>query len=88
MRIFLVSSTPTVAGKSVKTFEYVVEIEDIDRSKAGSSFYAYGNIVCAICGIGILGLPQALSRAGWGALALLLVTWWMTTVSSKQKEYI
>ncbi|KAI9270605.1 transmembrane amino acid transporter protein-domain-containing protein [Phascolomyces articulosus] len=55
---------------------------DCDRSNAGSSLYAYFNIVCAVCGIGMLGLPQALSRGGWAALALLLFAWWMATYCS------
>ncbi|KAI8145467.1 transmembrane amino acid transporter protein-domain-containing protein [Fennellomyces sp. T-0311] len=50
---------------------------DCDRSNSGSSFYAYYNIVCCVCGTGMLGLSQSLSKGGWGALALLLVSWWM-----------
>ncbi|KAI7857878.1 transmembrane amino acid transporter protein-domain-containing protein [Circinella umbellata] len=80
--IYSVSSLPVTVESVTTSYEYHGDIEDIDRSKAGSSFYAYWNIVCAICGIGILGLPQALSRGGWGAVALLLVTWWMTTYSA------
>ncbi|KAI7850951.1 transmembrane amino acid transporter protein-domain-containing protein [Circinella umbellata] len=74
------SSIVTVSGLPEKN-RTDVDI-DCDRSNAGSSFYAYWNIVCAICGIGMLGLPQALSRGGWGAVALIIATWWMATYCS------
>ncbi|KAI9488623.1 transmembrane amino acid transporter protein-domain-containing protein [Zychaea mexicana] len=55
---------------------------DCDRSNAGSSVHAYWNIVCCVCGTGMLGLSQALSKGGWGAVALLLVAWWMAIYCS------
>ncbi|KAI9270593.1 transmembrane amino acid transporter protein-domain-containing protein [Phascolomyces articulosus] len=55
---------------------------DCDRSNSGSSLYAYWNIVCCVCGTGMLGLSQSLSKGGWGALALLLLSWWMAIYCS------
>ncbi|KAI0224979.1 hypothetical protein L0F63_005295 [Massospora cicadina] len=36
-----------------------------DDHRTGSSFGAYFNIVCAIAGTGILGLPAAMAQGGW-----------------------
>ncbi|KAJ9048366.1 hypothetical protein DSO57_1035746 [Entomophthora muscae] len=36
-----------------------------DDHRTGSSFGAYFNIVCAIAGSGILGLPAAVAKGGW-----------------------
>ncbi|KAI9496312.1 transmembrane amino acid transporter protein-domain-containing protein, partial [Zychaea mexicana] len=55
---------------------------DIDRTNAGRSFTAYYNIVCCVCGTGMLSLPSVLASGGWGALALLILCWWMTVYSS------
>lgn len=55
--------------------------DPIDRSQGGHAFGAYYNIVCAVCGTGMLGLSQAIARGGWGAIALLLLAWWMVSVS-------
>lgn len=56
---------------------------DVDRTNAGSSFYAYYNVVCCVCGTGMLGLSTSLGKGGWGALALLLLSWWMAIASVK-----
>ncbi|KAJ8656519.1 hypothetical protein O0I10_007842 [Lichtheimia ornata] len=63
--------------------ETVSQAEDpIDRSQGGHAFGAYYNIVCAVCGTGMLGLSQAIARGGWGAIALLLLAWWMVSYGS------
>ncbi|KAI8140026.1 transmembrane amino acid transporter protein-domain-containing protein [Fennellomyces sp. T-0311] len=55
---------------------------DVDRSKGGSSFTAYYNLVCCVCGTGMLSLPSVLANGGWGTLALLIICWWMTMYCS------
>ncbi|KAI9471390.1 transmembrane amino acid transporter protein-domain-containing protein [Zychaea mexicana] len=69
---------------SSDTFEKVRigNVSDCDRSNAGGSLYAYWNIICVICGVGILGLPQALSKGGWAALTLLLLSWFFAIYCS------
>ncbi|KAI9244852.1 transmembrane amino acid transporter protein-domain-containing protein [Phascolomyces articulosus] len=60
----------------------IIRVQDCDRSHAGSSVYAYFNILCCICGVGMLGLPQSLQKGGWSALLLLILSWWMTLYCS------
>ncbi|KAI9496313.1 transmembrane amino acid transporter protein-domain-containing protein [Zychaea mexicana] len=55
---------------------------DIDRSNAGRSMTAYYNLVCCVCGTGMLSLSSVLASGGWGALALLILCWWMTMYAS------
>ncbi|KAI9259555.1 transmembrane amino acid transporter protein-domain-containing protein [Phascolomyces articulosus] len=55
---------------------------DVDRSNAGRSISAYNNIVCCVCGTGMLSLSSVLASGGWGALALLLLCWWMVMYAS------
>ncbi|KAG2216656.1 hypothetical protein INT45_007940 [Circinella minor] len=55
---------------------------DVDRTQAGRSVSAYYNIVCCVCGTGMLSLPSVLAAGGWSALALLLLCWWMVTYAS------
>ncbi|KAI7853855.1 transmembrane amino acid transporter protein-domain-containing protein [Circinella umbellata] len=52
-------------------------VADCDRTHAGSSVYAFWNIVCSVCGVGMLGLSQSLSRGGWVAIILIIIAWWM-----------
>ncbi|CEG80874.1 Putative Recombinational repair protein [Rhizopus microsporus] len=47
----------------------------IDRSKQGSSFTAFFNVVCVVAGTGALGLPYALSQGGWIGLFILGLSW-------------
>ncbi|KAG0170677.1 hypothetical protein DFQ28_005698 [Apophysomyces sp. BC1034] len=54
------------------------EVKDVDRSQAGSSFYAYVNVVCVIAGTGTLGLPYALKQGGWIGLMILGLSWIMS----------
>ncbi|KAI9476426.1 MAG: transmembrane amino acid transporter protein-domain-containing protein [Benjaminiella poitrasii] len=51
---------------------------DVDRSKAGSTWMAYVNIVCVVIGTGILGLPMALRQGGWIGLLILFLAWGMS----------
>ncbi|KAI8140029.1 transmembrane amino acid transporter protein-domain-containing protein [Fennellomyces sp. T-0311] len=55
---------------------------DVDRSNAGKSYTAYYNLVCCVCGTGMLSLSSVLASGGWGSLALLLLCWWMTMYCS------
>ncbi|KAI9496305.1 transmembrane amino acid transporter protein-domain-containing protein [Zychaea mexicana] len=55
---------------------------DVDRSNGGRSYTAYYNIVCCVCGTGMLSLSSVLAGGGWGALALLIICWWMTMYCS------
>ncbi|CAO3589053.1 unnamed protein product [Absidia cylindrospora] len=55
---------------------------DVDRSQAGSSFWAYFNIVCVIAGTGTLGLPFALKQGGWFSLFILFLAWFMSTYTA------
>ncbi|KAI9259556.1 transmembrane amino acid transporter protein-domain-containing protein [Phascolomyces articulosus] len=55
---------------------------DVDRSNGGTAFTAYYNIVCCVCGTGMLSLPSVLASGGWSALTLLLLCWWMTSYCS------
>ncbi|KAI8338592.1 transmembrane amino acid transporter protein-domain-containing protein [Chlamydoabsidia padenii] len=55
---------------------------DVDRSEAGSSFWAYFNIVCVIAGTGTLGLPYALKQGGWFGLFILFLAWFMSTYTA------
>ena len=48
-------------------------IEELPAHATASSAKAIYSVVCAIAGIGILGLPHALSDAGWSGLAILLL---------------
>ncbi|KAG2226911.1 hypothetical protein INT45_010190 [Circinella minor] len=57
-------------------------VKDCDRTHAGSGIYAYWNIICCICGVGMLGLPQSLTKGGWGAVVLLIISWLMTLYCS------
>lgn len=52
---------------------------DVDRANAGSSLYAYFNIVCVIAGTGTLGLPYALGLGGWLGVLILFLAWTMST---------
>ncbi|KAI9249743.1 transmembrane amino acid transporter protein-domain-containing protein [Phascolomyces articulosus] len=54
---------------------------DIDRSNGGSSWFAYYNIVCLTLGTGMLGLPGACARGGWGAVALIIIAMIMSAYS-------
>ncbi|KAI9272673.1 transmembrane amino acid transporter protein-domain-containing protein [Phascolomyces articulosus] len=45
---------------------------DVDRTNGGTAWYAYYSIVCATAGTGMLGLPSALKRGGWGGVALII----------------
>jgi amino acid permease len=47
----------------------------IDRSKQGSSFTAFFNVVCVVAGTGALGLPYALAQGGWIGLFILGLSW-------------
>lgn len=47
----------------------------IDRSKQGSSFSAFFNVVCVVAGTGALGLPYALALGGWIGLFILGLSW-------------
>lgn len=50
------------------------DTELLKRTKKGSSvFKAMYNVICAVAGIGVLGLPYSISLAGWGGIALLLI---------------
>ncbi|KAG2216657.1 hypothetical protein INT45_007941, partial [Circinella minor] len=55
---------------------------DVDRSNGGKSLTAYYNLVCCVSGTGMLSLSSVLAKAGWSALALLIICWWMTSYSS------
>lgn len=59
--------------------EYNIENKNvefgIDRSKQGSSFTAFFNVVCVVAGTGALGLPYALSQGGWIGLFILGLSW-------------
>jgi amino acid permease len=49
------------------------DVEVVGRTKKGGSvFKAVYNMICAVAGIGILGLPYSLSLSGWGGVALLV----------------
>ncbi|CAO3652644.1 unnamed protein product [Cunninghamella blakesleeana] len=63
---------------SLDKFEFL----DVDRSKAGSSFLAYFNIVCTVVGTGMLGLPFALKQGGWFGLFILFLAWFMATYTA------
>ncbi|KAI8097708.1 transmembrane amino acid transporter protein-domain-containing protein [Halteromyces radiatus] len=58
------------------------QFEDVDRSQAGSSFWAYFNVVCVIAGTGTLGLPAALKQGGWFGLFILFLAWFMSTYTA------
>ncbi|KAI9496403.1 transmembrane amino acid transporter protein-domain-containing protein [Zychaea mexicana] len=68
--------------KGTHSIDHAATLIDCDRSQAGSSFHAYWNIVCCVCGVGMLGLSQSLSKGGWGALALIILSWLMTLYCS------
>ncbi|ORZ19512.1 transmembrane amino acid transporter protein-domain-containing protein [Absidia repens] len=55
---------------------------DVDRTDAGSSFWAYFNVVCVIAGTGTLGLPFALKQGGWFGLFILFLSWFMSTYTA------
>ncbi|KAI8150237.1 transmembrane amino acid transporter protein-domain-containing protein [Fennellomyces sp. T-0311] len=55
---------------------------DVGRENGGRSYTAYYNIVRCVCGIGMLSLSSVLAGGGWGALAILLLCWWMTMYCS------
>ncbi|KAI8074711.1 transmembrane amino acid transporter protein-domain-containing protein [Gongronella butleri] len=61
---------------------YNGEFEDCDRSQAGSSLWAYVNVVCVIAGTGTLGLPAALGQGGWFGLFILGLAWLMSTYTA------
>ncbi|OBZ89732.1 Vesicular inhibitory amino acid transporter [Choanephora cucurbitarum] len=46
----------------------------IDRSKQGSSFTAFFNVVCVVAGTGALGLPYSLKQGGWIGLFILILS--------------
>ena len=78
--------------KWVVAYDYKAKLHDpdfdVDRAQAGRSVTAYYNIVCCVCGTGMLSLPSVLAAGGWGALALLLLCWWMVTVSNFLLLYV
>jgi len=49
-----------------------------------SSFEAYFNIVCAVAGAGILGLPYAMRDGGWLAIIFFFIGAILSTYTSKQ----
>ncbi|KAI9318730.1 transmembrane amino acid transporter protein-domain-containing protein [Dichotomocladium elegans] len=53
----------------------------IDREGQGSSYYAYFNLVCVVCGMGALQLPYALAQGGWMGLLILFLSWLFSTYS-------
>ncbi|KAI9488806.1 transmembrane amino acid transporter protein-domain-containing protein [Zychaea mexicana] len=63
-------------------FEFAKEGYDVDRSKGGSTMYAYYNVVCIVAGTGLLGLSRALSQGGWAGLVMLLLAWWMSSYTA------
>ncbi|RCH95527.1 hypothetical protein CU097_009792 [Rhizopus azygosporus] len=64
---------------SVAELEYSENgIIDVNREHAGSSFFAYFNVVCVVAGTGTLGLPYALKMGGWIGLLILFLSWTMS----------
>ncbi|RCI01698.1 hypothetical protein CU098_011204 [Rhizopus stolonifer] len=53
-------------------------IIDVNRDHAGSSFFAYFNVVCVVAGTGTLGLPYALRQGGWIGIFILFLSWTMS----------
>lgn len=51
----------------------------VKREAQGSSFLAYFNIVCVVCGMGALQLPFALKQGGWIGLLILCLSWFFST---------
>ncbi|OBZ84046.1 Proton-coupled amino acid transporter 4 [Choanephora cucurbitarum] len=49
-----------------------------DRLEGSSSVMAYLNVVCAVAGSGIVGLPLALKQGGWIGLLILFLSWSMS----------
>eukprot|EP00667_Euglena_gracilis_P024888 EG_transcript_28888 len=45
----------------------------------GSALLGSFNIICSVVGVGIFGLPYALSQSGWFGIFLLLLTFVMAT---------
>ncbi|CEJ00877.1 hypothetical protein RMCBS344292_14920 [Rhizopus microsporus] len=69
-------STDTVCDYEVTTEANQDKLQfGIDRSKQGSSFTAFFNVVCVVAGTGALGLPYALSQGGWIGLFILGLSW-------------
>ncbi|KAI9244853.1 transmembrane amino acid transporter protein-domain-containing protein [Phascolomyces articulosus] len=64
---------PSIASKEAAR----IPVTDCDRTYAGPSIYAFYNIVCSVCGVGMLALSQSLSKGGWAAIALIIIAWWM-----------
>ncbi|KAJ9071205.1 hypothetical protein DSO57_1039321 [Entomophthora muscae] len=55
-----------------------IDLDDVgschsDVNRTGSSFGTFVNIVCAMAGTGILGLPYALKQGGWLAVTLFFL---------------
>lgn len=58
--------------------------EEIEPNRTASNFEAYFNIVCAVAGAGILGLPYAMRDGGWVAIIFFFVGAVLSTYTSKQ----
>eukprot|EP00667_Euglena_gracilis_P022945 EG_transcript_25731 len=50
-----------------------------DQKMKGSALLGSFNIICSVVGVGIFGLPYALSQSGWFGIFLLLLTFVMAT---------
>eukprot|EP00906_Rhabdomonas_costata_P014636 RCo021038 len=48
----------------------------------GSPVLGAFNIICCVVGVGLLGLPYAVSRSGWIGIPLLLLTCWMASYTA------
>lgn len=61
-------------------YEHVTQYaHGVKREAQGSSFFAYFNIVCVVCGMGALQLPFALKQGGWIGLLILFLSWFFST---------
>ncbi|KAI8880683.1 hypothetical protein K501DRAFT_324893 [Backusella circina FSU 941] len=71
--------TNSIVGETEYEISFSHGVED--NSKGGSSFLAYFNVVCVVCGTGALGLPYALKQGGWIGLLILGLSWIFSSYS-------
>ncbi|KAJ9056582.1 hypothetical protein DSO57_1031525 [Entomophthora muscae] len=65
-------------GMEKSVLKSELDLDDVgsshnDVNRTGTSFGTFVNIVCAVAGTGILGLPYALKQGGWVALSLFFL---------------